>query len=250
MPHPDPTPPSRRPVEQHREHHLPATDTPLTDDGRHRSTIRTFTPRWRMSPLTEERMTRLLPVYGLPAGRLDRVAAFGRAVPVVLEIGSGHGAAAIAYAQAHPEHDIVAAEVHVPGVARMMAAAEEAGVRNLRVHRGDALELLRDAIDPGALEAVHLFFPDPWPKARHAKRRLVQQDTLDLVRDRLRPGGHLLVATDHAAYAEHVREQLAEHGGYDIVEGERPSWRPSDGFEDKGVAAGRVIHEIRATPLL
>src|SRR5699024_8143463 len=114
---------------------------------------------------------------------------------LVLEIGSGHGAAARAYAAAHPVHDILAVEVHVPGIARMLAAADEEGLTNLRVHRGDALDLLHDAIPEGSLEAVHLFFPDPWPKARHAKRRLVQQPTLDLVASRLRPGGHLLVAT-------------------------------------------------------
>lgn len=229
-------------------HHLPATDTPLTPEGRHRSTVRTFTPRWRMSPLIEEQLTRLLPVYVVDAAPLDPVAVFGREAPLVLEIGSGHGAAAIAYAQAHPEHDLLAAEVHVPGVARMMARVEELGLTNLRVHRGDALEYLQGSVAPATLAGVHLFFPDPWPKARHAKRRLVQQDTLDLLADRLAPGGALLVATDHAVYAEHVREQLAAHGGYAVVEGERPPWRPSDGFEDKGVAAGRPIVEIRATP--
>ena len=229
-------------------YHRPATDTPTTADGRHRATVRTFTPRWRMSPLIEEQLGRLLPVYGVEAGPLDAATVFGREAPLVLEIGSGHGAAAIAYAQAHPEHDLLAAEVHVPGVARMMARVEELGLTNLMVHRGDALEYLQGSVPSGSLSAVHLFFPDPWPKARHAKRRLVQQDTLDLVADRLRPGGALLVATDHAIYAEHVREQLAEHGGFAVVEGERPSWRPSDGFEDKGVAAGRTIVEIRATP--
>ncbi len=226
-------------------HTSPLTDTPLTPDGRHRATVRTFTPRWRMSALTEERMETLLPRYAVPEGPLDVVAAFGRDLPVVLEIGSGHGDAAIAYAQAHPEHGLVAAEVHVPGVARMMAAAEEAGVANLRVVRGDAIEYLLRSVASDQLEAVHLFFPDPWPKARHAKRRFVQQDTLDLLLDRLRPGGHLLVATDHLVYAQHVREQLAAHGGLTWTEGERPTWRPTVGFEDKGRAAGREIHEFR-----
>lgn len=230
---------------------LPPQDRPLAGNGRHASRIRTFTPRWRSSPLTDERMATLMPRYGIDSHLLDEPAreqAFGRLAPLVLEIGSGHGAAARAYAAAHPEHDILAVEVHVPGIARMLAAADEEGLTNLRVHRGDALDLLHDAIPEGSLEAVHLFFPDPWPKARHAKRRLVQQPTLDLVASRLRPGGHLLVATDHAVYADHVREQVAAHGGFDVVEGERPPWRPSDGFEDKGTRAGRTIHEFRLTP--
>lgn len=244
----DPQPPSdprRDPLR------LPPRDRPLADNGRPASGIRTFTPRWRSSPLTDERMATLMPRYGLDVRRLGeeaRAAAFGRLAPLVLEIGSGHGAAARAYAAAHPDHDVLAVEVHVPGIARMLAAADDEGLTNLRVHRGDALDLLHDVVPEGSLEAVHLFFPDPWPKARHAKRRLVQQHTLDLIASRLREGGQLLVATDHLVYAEHVREQLTEHGGFDVVEGERPDWRPSDGFEDKGRRAGREIHEFRATP--
>lgn len=225
----------------------PIVDPELTEGGRPVSSVRTFTPRWRVSPLTAERMDTLMPRYGVPDGPLDQDAAFGRVAPLVFEIGSGHGAAAIAYASEHPEHNILAAEVHVPGVARMLARVDEAGLTNLRVHRGDAVEYLQQWVPAGSLEAVHLFFPDPWPKNRHAKRRFVQQHTLTLIADRLRPGGTLLIATDHAIYAEHALEQLAAHGGYDVVLGERPSWRPSDGFEDKGVLAGRSITEIRAS---
>lgn len=228
-------------------HRSPLADTPLTGDGRHRATVRTFTPRWRMSPLTQERIEELLPRYAVPTTLLDPVEVFGREVPVVLEIGSGHGEAAVAYARENPQHGIIAAEVHVPGVARMMAKAQDAGVENLRVHRGDAIEYLDRCVPPAGLEAVHLFFPDPWPKARHAKRRFVQQDTLDLVLDRVRPGGHLLVATDHAAYAEHVRRELRRHGGVEVLEGERPAWRPTAGFEEKGTRAGRRIHEFRVS---
>ena len=190
-------------------HKLPLTDTPRTADGRYRATVRTFTPRWRMSPRVEELMERLLPRYAVPTTPLDPIQIFGRDLPVVLEIGSGYGEAAVAYAREHPEHGIIAAEVHVPGVATLMEKAEREGLDNVRTFRGDALEYLIECVGRDQLEAVHLFFPDPWPKARHAKRRFVQQDTLDLVLERLRPGGHLLVATDHANYAEHVREQLS-----------------------------------------
>ena len=216
-------------------------------DHTRREGVRTFTPRWRNSPLTDERMRTLLPARSMPEGPLVPAEAFGRQGPVVLEIGSGHGAAAIAYAATRPEADVVACEVHVPGVARMLAAAQEAGVDNLWVHPGDALPFLSERVAAGSLDAVHLFFPDPWPKNRHAKRRFVQQHTLSLLASRLRPGGHLLVATDIDAYAEHCREQLALHGGFDVVEGDRPSWRPDDGFEAKGLRHGRTVTELRCT---
>jgi tRNA (guanine-N7-)-methyltransferase len=212
-----------------------------------REGVRTFTPRWRNSPLTDERMATLLPARSLPDGPLDFAAAFGRVGPVVVEIGSGHGAAAIAYCAAHPEADLVAIEVHVPGVARMLAAADEAGVANLWVHPGDALPFLTDRVPERSLAGVHLFFPDPWPKNKHAKRRFVQQHTLDLLASRLVPGGVLRIATDITAYAGHARAQLAHHGRWDVVEGERPSWRPDDGFEAKGVRAGRVVTELTCT---
>jgi tRNA (guanine-N7-)-methyltransferase len=212
-----------------------------------REGVRTFTPRWRSSPLTDERMATLLPPRALPEGPLSWPQVFGRSGPVVLEIGSGHGAAAIAYAAAHPEADVVAVDVHVPGIARMLAAAEEAEVRNLWVHAGDALPLLTDRVPGRSLAAVHLFFPDPWPKQRHAKRRFVQQHTLDLLAARLVPGGVLLVATDIDGYARHCREQLAAHGRFDVVEGERPDWRPDDGFEAKGLRHGRTVTELRCT---
>ena len=212
-----------------------------------REGVRTFTPRWRNSPLTDHRMATLLPSRVLPEGPLEWAAVSGRRAPVVLEIGSGHGAAAIAFARAHPEADVVAVEVHVPGVARMLAAADEAGVVNLRVHPGDAVPLLAERVPESSLAAVHLFFPDPWPKQRHAKRRFVQQHSLELLASRLEPGGVLLVATDIEAYAAHTREQLAHHGRWDVVEGQRPAWRPDDGFEAKGLRAGRTVTELRCT---
>ena len=212
-----------------------------------REGVRTFTPRWRNSPLTDERMETLLPARALPDGPLVPAEAFGRTGPVVLEIGSGHGAAAIAYAEEHPEAAVVAVDVHVPGIARMLAAADAAGVSNLWVHPGDALPLLTDRVAPGTLDAVHLFFPDPWPKQKHAKRRFVQQHSLSLIASRLRPGGQLLVATDIDSYAAHCHRQLEAHGGYDVVDGERPPWRPDDGFEAKGLRHGRTVHELRCT---
>ena len=203
--------------------------------------------RGRLSALTVERMQTLAPRHSIPTdGPFLPEQAFGRSAPVVLEVGCGHGAAALAYASSHPEHDLLAVDVFTPALARMLAEAERRGVTNLWMHQGDAVLLLAERVLPGSLAAVHLFFPDPWPKAKHAKRRFVSRRTLDLVADRLTPGGHLLVATDHDGYAAHVRSELAAHGGFDVTEGERPPWRPTDGFEAKGLAAGRRVSEFRA----
>jgi tRNA (guanine-N7-)-methyltransferase len=216
--------------------------------GPARDWIRSYAARrGRRSALTQDRMARFLPERQIPDGPLDPLVAFGRVAPLVLEIGCGHGAAALAYCRAHPDHDLVAVDVHTPGVARMMALADRMALSNLKVSMGDAVFVLRDRIAPASLHAVHLFFPDPWPKKAHAKRRFVSPLTLALIAARLAPGGALLLATDQGHYHEHALQALADHGGWDVVVGERPTWRPTDGFEAKGLAAGRDIHEIRAT---
>src|SRR6478672_12857617 len=110
--------------------------------------------------------------------------AFGRTAPVVLEIGCGHGAAALAYAAAHPEHDVLAVDVFTPALARMLAEADRRALTNLWMHRGDAVELLESRVEPGSLAGVHVFFPDPWPKAKHARRRFISPATLELVASR------------------------------------------------------------------
>lgn len=202
--------------------------------------------RGRLSALTRQRVEDLFPRHHVPEGPVDPATAFGRVAPVVLEIGCGHGAAAIAYARANPGHDLLAVDVFTPALARMLAAADREGLTNLWLHRGDAVALLRERIAPASLTAVHLFFPDPWPKARHAKRRFVAAYTLDLLASRLVPGGHLLVATDHGGYAAHARAVLEAHPRFVVTEGERPPWRPTDGFEAKGLAAGRAVTEFRA----
>jgi tRNA (guanine-N7-)-methyltransferase len=208
--------------------------------------IRTYAGRsGRLSALTRERLDRYLPARALPPGPLAPVETFGREAPVVLDIGCGHGAAAIAYASTHPSHDVLAVDVHLPGMARLLAAGEAAGVPNLRVEIGDAVALLTDRVRPGQLAAVHLFFPDPWPKLKHAKRRFIRASTLELLASRLIAEGHVLVATDQPAYAEHVRAEVWAHGGFVVLDVPRPAWRPVDGFERKGLAAGRRILDLR-----
>lgn len=219
---------------------LGTTAAPLRDP------VRTYAGRQgRLSALTLDRLSRLGPSRLIPAGRLQPLGLFGRGAPLVLEIGCGHGAAAIAYASTHPAHDVLAVDVHVPGVARMLAAAEAAGVPNLRADIGDAVTLLQGRVPQGSVSAVHLFFPDPWPKRGHVKRRLIRTDVLDLLADRLVPDGHVLVATDQPAYADHVRAEVAAHGGFVVTEAPRPTWRPVDGFERKALEAPRTVIDLR-----
>lgn len=223
----------------------PATNLPDLPPGVTPARVRTFVRRGRLSTLTLDRVERLAPARSLPDGPFDAATAFGRSAPVVLEIGCGHGHAAIAYAAAFPEHDIVAMDVHTPGLARMLADADEAGVPNLRVEIGDAVLFLEERVAPATFDAVHLFFPDPWRKKKHTKRRFVSRSNLDELARVLKPGGHVLVATDQDFYAEHALEQVAAHPRFEAHRVGRPVWRPGAGFEAKGIAAGRTINELR-----
>jgi tRNA (guanine-N7-)-methyltransferase len=141
-----------------------------------------------------------------PAPRLDTEAWFGRSAPVVLEIGSGTGISTLAMAQAEPHLDVVAVEVYRRGLAQLLSAIDREGVTNIRLVRGDGVDVLEHMFGPDSLTGVRVFFPDPWPKARHHKRRLLQPDTVALIADRLRQGGVLHAATDHAGYAEQIAE--------------------------------------------
>jgi len=145
-----------------------------------------------------------------PAGLLDTTTWFGGSAPLVLEIGCGTGTSTLAMAKAEPDIDVVAVEVYRRGLAQLLSAidrsAETDPVSNIRLVRGDGVDVLEHMFGPGSLTGVRVFFPDPWPKARHHKRRLLQPDTVALIADRLRPGGVLHIATDHAGYAEHIAE--------------------------------------------
>jgi tRNA (guanine-N7-)-methyltransferase len=181
-------------------------------------------------------------------GLLDARALFGREAPLVLEIGSGMGETTAAMAAADPGRDVLAVEAHLPGIANLLTLVDRAGLTNVRVAHGDALELVRHAIAPGALDEVRAYFPDPWPKARHHKRRLIQPAHVALLRSRLRVGGTLHVATDWAEYAEQMAEVLAADPGLSssgLVA--RPEHRPVTKFESRGLALGHESVDLIAT---
>ena len=223
----------------------------VVDQGRGPAApIRTFHPRrGRLSGRHHDALARLWPVYGVEITdrRLDLAALFGRAAPVVLEIGSGMGEATAAMAAANPGRGYLAVDVHTPGLGNLLALVEEYGLTNVRVARGDALEMVRNQIAPASLDAVHVFFPDPWPKARHHKRRLIQPAHVALLASRLVEGGTLHCATDWADYAEAM---LAALGASPLLVNtahgyaERPAYRPLTKFEQRGVEAGRQVFDL------
>ncbi|WP_237710872.1 tRNA (guanosine(46)-N7)-methyltransferase TrmB [Saccharopolyspora spinosa] len=190
-------------------------------------------------------------VTALPEGRLGLATWFGRSAPVVLEIGSGMGETTSQLVAARPDANYLAVEVYKPGLAQLMLRAEKLEVTNLRLLRGDAIVLLRDHIEPASLAEVRIYFPDPWPKKRHHKRRLVQPGSVALIASRLAPGGVLHLATDWENYAEQMLEvcqaepQLRnryadEPGGW----APRPEWRPVTKFENRAHEEGREIHDL------
>jgi tRNA (guanine-N7-)-methyltransferase len=208
--------------------------------------VRTWKARRRTSPGQVEVLERLRPAYAVAVDRpLDAAAVYGRSAPLVLEIGSGTGEAAVAMAAADPARDLLAVEVHTPGIATLLLGIEREGLRNVRVVEGDGLQLLADALGRGSLSEVRVFFPDPWPKSRHAKRRLVTPAFAALVADRLRPGGRLRVATDWASYAEQVLQVVDACPDLELAARERGD-RPLTRFERRGLAAGREITDVVA----
>jgi tRNA (guanine-N7-)-methyltransferase len=215
--------------------------------------IRTFHPRrGRISGERVDALARLSPRFGLTIagagnpGSLDLAELFGREAPVVLEIGSGMGDATAAMAAADPDRDYLAVDVHTPGLAHLLTLVEARGLTNVRVARGDALELLT-SLAPGALAAIHVFFPDPWPKARHHKRRLIQPKHLGLFASRLAQDGMLHCATDAADYAEGMLEALTADSAFlNTFDGyaPRPAHRPETKFERRGLDAGRGVFDL------
>jgi tRNA (guanine-N7-)-methyltransferase len=199
----------------------------------------------RTTPAQARALEALYPKYGLPftGEPLSPPAVFRRTAPLVVEIGSGMGETTAAIAQARPDADFVAIEVHGPGIGSLLNRVETQKLENLRIIRHDAVEVLERMIPEGSLAAIHLFFPDPWPKKRHHKRRLVQPEFAALAARRLAPGGVLHAATDWPDYAEHMRgvfskEPLLQPAEQGFVE------RPPTKFEARGRRLGHPIRDL------
>jgi tRNA (guanine-N7-)-methyltransferase len=185
-------------------------------------------------------MERLAPQWCLDevGERLDPVATFGRTAPLLLDIGIGFGDSLTTMAAAEPDHDLIGCDVHTPGIASTLARIETIGLANVRLLHGDAMVFL-DRITPTSLAGIRIYFPDPWPKARHRHRRIVSEANVDRFVGLLAPGGSLHVATDIDDYALQVRQVCDEHPSLDGGVIERPGWRPLTRYELKGIAAGR-----------
>lgn len=206
--------------------------------------------RGKFSQLRESAMDRLYPVHGVildAEAVLDLPRLFGRQAPKVLEIGSGMGDSTAAQAAADPDRDYLAVEVHPPGVADLLLLIEQHDLTNLRIFDGDVMRLLHGGLAPESVDVIQVFFPDPWPKKRHHKRRLIRPDRVAALRSLLKPDGLLHCATDWAEYAESMLEVLeADSGMVNRHRGfaPRPEHRPSTKFERRGVAAGRRIFDL------
>ncbi|HEY2203341.1 MAG TPA: tRNA (guanosine(46)-N7)-methyltransferase TrmB [Pseudonocardia sp.] len=180
---------------------------------------------------------------------LDLDGWFGRAAPVIMEIGSGMGESTAALAAAAPGVNHLAVEVYQPGLGQLLMRIHERGLTNLRLLRGDAVRVLRELLPPATLDGIRLYFPDPWPKRKHHKRRLVQPEFAALAADRLRPGGTLHLATDWAHYAEQMRrvcdaEPLLANTAPDGGWTPRPGWRPMTKFEQRAGEEGRQVRDL------
>ena len=229
-------------------------------EGKYIRTIKSFVKReGRLTKGQQAALDAHWPTMGLThkQGAIDLNQVFGNSNPVVLEIGFGMGASLVEMAKNAPEKNFIGIEVHLPGVGACLSAAREAGIDNLRVYEHDAVEILRDCIPEASLDTVQLFFPDPWHKKRHHKRRIVQSEFVAAIRSKLKPGGVFHMATDWENYAEHMIEVMVKAPGFTNIakdinspenQGslfvERPDHRPLTKFEQRGHRLGHGVWDI------
>ncbi|AFR02310.1 MULTISPECIES: tRNA (guanosine(46)-N7)-methyltransferase TrmB [Pectobacterium] len=222
------------------------------ENGRPMRRIRSFVRRQgRLTNGQQLALDNYWPVMGVEyqTELVDFNALFGRDAPVVLEIGFGMGASLVTMAAQHPEQNFLGIEVHLPGVGACLAAAQEAGISNLRVMCHDAVDVLMNMIPDGSLSMVQLFFPDPWHKARHNKRRIVQVPFVQLVQSKLKVGGVFHMATDWEPYAQHMLEVMTSVTEYRNLSNnneyvERPESRPLTKFEARGQRLGHGVWDL------
>lgn len=216
-----------------------------------RRTVRSFVIRGGRATAAQQRaLDELWPRYGVDFSptAIDLDQTFARSAPRMLEIGFGAGEALLHFAQAHPELDCIGIEVHPPGVGHLLLGAEAAGLRNLRIICHDAVEVLHQQLAAASLESIHIFFPDPWPKKRHHKRRLIQPPFVELLARVLAPGGRLRLATDWEPYAMHMREVIDASVSF-VNESQtgfapRNEERPLTRFERRGQRLGHGVWDL------
>lgn len=214
--------------------------------------IRSFVQRaGRITEGQRRALAELWPRYGIEAGEapIDLEAAFGRRAPVTLEIGFGDGESTVMLAAQHPGRNLLGIEVHPPGVGHCLLLAERAALANLRVISQDAVEVLARRLGDASLDEVLLYFPDPWPKKRHHKRRIVQPEFVAVLARKLAPGGVFRLATDWAPYAEHMLEVMSASTDFENLSPsndwvERPASRPITRFERRGGRLGHVVRDL------
>ena len=203
----------------------------------------------RVSGAQQRAVDTLLPVHGIAyaPGALDFEHVFGRRAPTIIEIGFGMGETTAAIASAHPQNNYLGIEVHTPGVGGLLKLIGALELANVRVIRHDAVEVIEQMIAPGSLAGAHIFFPDPWPKKRHHKRRLIQPGFVALLASRLAPGAYLHAATDWQEYAEQILAVFAAEPGLAntaVGFAPRPDYRPLTKFESRGLKLGHGVWDV------
>ena len=222
------------------------------DDAIHDKRIRSFVLRQgRMTGLQQRGIEEFLPKLGLTLedGAFNAAEVFGREAPLVVEVGFGMGGSLLEQVQAMPDHNFVGIEVHLPGVGKLVCEAGDLGVDNLRVYHEDAVEVFNQCIPDNSIDLFQLFFPDPWHKKKHHKRRIVQPPFVEVIRKKLKIGGRFHLATDWEAYAEHMRDVMNAATGYEntATEGDfvpRPDSRPLTKFELRGERLGHGVWDL------
>jgi len=228
------------------------TSKPNLDSIEHKRTIRSFVVRGgRMTEGQQKAYDDNWSFYGLnvESGLLNYQETFGRLADVVVEVGFGMGKSLVEMAKNAPEKDFIGIEVHPPGVAKLMMFAQEEGVHNLRVYCHDAIEVMAQCIPKSSVSGFQLFFPDPWHKKKHNKRRIVQASFANQIAEILKESGCFHMATDWQPYAEHMMEVMEAQENYTNTAGKgtyhpRPEWRPLTKFELRGEKLGHGVWDL------